>query len=105
MASILTNPATHVAAAVLGAAIGFAGAATVRSVAAKHAFIRANPCPAAVAHSKYSCPGYVIDHVVSLDCNGKDVPENMQWQTVQAAKAKDKVERNSAECKHPTGGK
>jgi hypothetical protein len=34
----------------------------------------------------------VIDHIVPLKRGGADVPGNMQWQTVQAAKAKDKVE-------------
>jgi hypothetical protein len=36
--------------------------------------------------------GYVIDHVVPLKKGGCDCPENMQWQTKEAAKAKDKVE-------------
>jgi len=34
----------------------------------------------------------VIDHVVALKRGGADAPSNMQWQTVQAAKAKDKIE-------------
>jgi hypothetical protein len=34
----------------------------------------------------------VIDHVVPLKRGGADAPTNMQWQTVTAAKAKDKVE-------------
>jgi hypothetical protein len=38
-------------------------------------------------------PGYVIDHRVPLACGGPDAPSNMQWQTVAAAKAKDKTER------------
>jgi hypothetical protein len=43
-------------------------------------------------------PGYVIDHIVPLACGGADAPSNMQWQTVAAAKAKDKWERKG--CKH-----
>jgi hypothetical protein len=35
-------------------------------------------------------PGYVKDHVVPLACGGPDAPSNMQWQTVQDAKAKDR---------------
>ncbi len=38
--------------------------------------------------------GYVVDHIVPLECGGADVPSNMQWQTVQQAKIKDRTERN-----------
>jgi hypothetical protein len=38
--------------------------------------------------------GYVVDHIVPLECGGADAPGNMQWQTVQAAKIKDRNERN-----------
>ena len=38
-------------------------------------------------------PGYVIDHVVPLSMGGADAPSNMQWQTKEAAKEKDKWER------------
>jgi hypothetical protein len=38
------------------------------------------------------CPGYIVDHVRPLECGGADAPSNMQWQTVAAAKAKDKTE-------------
>lgn len=37
-------------------------------------------------------PGYVVDHVVPLKRGGSDTPANMQWQTIEAAKAKDKTE-------------
>jgi len=37
-------------------------------------------------------PGYVVDHKVPLKRGGSDTPSNMQWQTKEAAKAKDKVE-------------
>lgn len=37
-------------------------------------------------------PGYVIDHIVPLALGGADTPANMQWQTIQAAKAKDRWE-------------
>src|SRR5262249_480159 len=38
--------------------------------------------------------GYVVDHVIPLECGGADVPSNMQWQSVQEAKIKDRSERN-----------
>jgi 5-methylcytosine-specific restriction endonuclease McrA len=38
-------------------------------------------------------PGHVVDHIVPLACGGADAPGNMQWQTVEEAKAKDKWER------------
>jgi len=37
-------------------------------------------------------PGYVIDHIIPLKKGGCDCPNNMQWQTIREAKAKDKVE-------------
>ena len=36
--------------------------------------------------------GYVVDHIVPLKKGGCDCPKNMQWQTVEEAKKKDKVE-------------
>jgi 5-methylcytosine-specific restriction endonuclease McrA len=62
-----------------------------RSEAAKNAFKRDNPCPAN-SSTRGSCPGYVIDHIVPLACGGADSKENMQWQTVQDGKIKDKFE-------------
>lgn len=38
------------------------------------------------------CPGYVIDHIRPLKERGADDPANMQWQTKEAAKQKDKWE-------------
>lgn len=37
-------------------------------------------------------PGYVVDHIQPLKKGGCDCPSNMQWQSKEAAKAKDKWE-------------
>lgn len=63
-----------------------------RSHAAIAAFKRANPCPAN-GHTRGACPGYVVDHIKPLCAGGADHHSNMQWQTVDAAKAKDRLER------------
>jgi hypothetical protein len=57
-----------------------------RSAAARHAFARQTGYP-------NGRPGYVIDHIRPLACGGADAPSNMQWQTVAAAKLKDRTER------------
>jgi hypothetical protein len=62
-----------------------------RSALAKADFKRGHPCPSTgLPHGP--CPGYVIDHIQALKRGGPDVPSNMQWQTVEAAKAKDRIE-------------
>jgi hypothetical protein len=81
-----------IAAALAVGIVGSADAKTQRSSAAKSEFKRANPCPA-TGKPRGACPGYVIDHIKPLCAGGPDRPENMQWQTVADAKAKDRDER------------
>ncbi len=57
----------------------------VRNEAAKREFLGQTGYP----HGR---PGYVVDHIVPLKRGGCDCPANMQWQTVEEAKAKDKSE-------------
>ena len=64
-----------------------------RSPQAKREFRQREPCPA-TGETSGACPSYVIDHVVPLACGGEDDPANMQWQTRDEAKAKDRWELN-----------
>ncbi|MGZ8220354.1 MAG: HNH endonuclease signature motif containing protein [Methylobacter sp.] len=67
-------------------------AAVVRSAAAKSQFKKLHPCPA-TGRRRGACPGFVIDHIIPLACQGPDHPINMQWQTLKDGKVKDKWER------------
>jgi hypothetical protein len=62
-----------------------------RNATVKHDFQKSHPCPS-TGKATGACKGYVIDHVLPLKRGGADAVGNTQWQTVQAAKAKDKVE-------------
>lgn len=62
-----------------------------RSKAALRAFVKQQACPATGEH-RLPCRGYVIDHIKALACGGADTPENMQWQSREEAKAKDRWE-------------
>ncbi len=67
-----------------------------RSAKAKTEFKQLHPCPS-TGKPKGRCPGYIIDHIKPLACSGADAPSNMQWQTVEDAKAKDKWERKQCQ--------
>lgn len=62
-----------------------------RSSEAKTQFKQTNPCPS-TGSTQGGCNGYVIDHVMPLKRGGDDTPSNMQWQTKEQAKQKDKWE-------------
>ena len=78
-------------AAVLAVGLVGQGDAAERSKAERAAFLRANPCPV-TGKARGACPGYVVDHIRPLCAGGPDQPSNMQWQTVAAAKIKDRDE-------------
>jgi len=67
------------------------GEHTKRSKAARDEFMREHPCPS-TGRTSGACPGYVVDHVQALKHGGADAPSNMQWQTIENAKEKDKWE-------------
>jgi hypothetical protein len=56
-----------------------------RSEEAKEEFMKQSGYP----HGR---PGYVVDHIIPLKRGGADSPSNMQWQTIEEAKQKDKWE-------------
>ena len=56
-----------------------------RSSSAKHQFMKQTGYPK-------GRKGYVVDHIIPLKKGGCDCPSNMQWQTIEEGKKKDKVE-------------
>jgi hypothetical protein len=78
-------------------------------------FQREHPCPS-TGNTSGACPGYVKDHIIPLACGGPDSIDNLQWQTVEAANAKDRWERqdctavssaaarNNIQCGHDPNG-
>ena len=71
--------------------LSYTEAKTHRSYAVKAEFKRLNPCPAN-GNRRGPCPGYEVDHVIPLKCQGPDAVDNMQWLTVEEHKAKTKRE-------------
>jgi hypothetical protein len=68
--------------------------AFARDPAVARAFEYQNPCPSTgLNHGR--CPGWVRDHIIALCVGGPDTVANMQWQTIEEAKAKDRIE-----CRH-----
>lgn len=68
-----------------------ADARSKRSSHARTEFKHQHPCPAN-GKTTGPCPGYVIDHVTPLKRAGADASSNMQWQTIEEAKKKDRWE-------------
>jgi hypothetical protein len=68
----------------------------IRSYHEKAEFMRHHPCPSTgKVKVRYGCKGYIIDHINPLACGGEDKAYNMQWQTKNEAKLKDKWERRN----------
>ena len=62
-----------------------------RSRGVTREFQREHPCPS-TGRTSGACPGYRKDHIKPLACGGPDAVSNMQWQTVAAARVKDRWE-------------
>ena len=62
----------------------------------RSAFMKHHPCPS-TGKSSGACPVYVIDHIKPLCAGGADRPSNMQWQSKEEAKLKDREEKR--ECR------
>src|SRR5512139_1436748 len=62
-----------------------------RGTRARANFMKMHPCPSTGKKSG-ACPGYVVDHITPLKRGGADTPSNMQWQTIEQGKAKDRWE-------------
>lgn len=60
-------------------------------------FRATHPCPLTGTIEKW-CHGYVVDHKWPLCAGGLDTVENMQWQTVEEGKIKDRLEIQLCKC-------
>lgn len=68
-------------------AVSLPADARKRDMAQREEFKRVNPCPINESRSG-PCPGFEVDHVVSLCKGGTDTPDNMQWLPVAAHRMK-----------------
>jgi hypothetical protein len=74
--------------------LSLASATEHRSHVVTREFQREHPCPS-TGEASGAYPGYRKDHIVPLSCGGPDTVQNLQWQTIADAKAKDRWERKS----------
>ena len=58
-----------------------ASQAADRSRVVRAEFVRSNPCPATGA-KRGPCPGWQVDHKISLCSGGADALDNLEWITV-----------------------
>jgi len=75
----------------------------IRSPATVRNFKRISPCPVNGRRSGL-CPGYVVDHVLPLKCDGPDSVKNMQWQTKRDSLLKDRWEIHGDATHKPCSG-
>lgn len=63
-----------------------------RSKAVVKLFKATTVCPSTGQKTK-RCPGYIVDHIIPLCADGPDTLDNLQYQTLEQSKIKDKWER------------
>lgn len=63
-----------------------------RSAAVVRHFRLTHVCPSTQGFT-LTCKGYIVDHIVPRCLGGPDTVENMQYQTLAAARAKDRIEK------------
>jgi hypothetical protein len=80
-----------------------AKAETVRHPSTVRAFKHLHPCPS-TSKKTGPCPDFVVDHILPLDCNGPDSVLNMQWQSVEDGKLKDRWEIRGDATHKPCSG-
>jgi hypothetical protein len=79
-----------------------------RSAAVVRAFRKAHPCPS-TGLTTGPCRTHIADHAWPLCALGPDSVENVRWMEVEAAKAKDTLERQACrklcacQSNHATG--
>ena len=78
------------------AALTSAAQAADRSRPLRAEFIRGNPCPVTGA-TRGPCPGWEVDHRVSLCSGGRDALDNLEWITV--ARHREKTKRDVVICR------
>jgi hypothetical protein len=76
----------------IGALLALVLVSSHRSPLVPREFEHQHPCPA-TGRGYGPCPGYIRDHIIPLCAGGPDAPENMQWQTLEQSKVKDRQER------------
>lgn len=74
-------------AAILAISVSCQADASKRDTRQRAEFYRSNPCPDN-GRTRGPCPGFEVDHVVSLCKGGTDTPDNMQWLPVAAHRMK-----------------
>jgi hypothetical protein len=87
----MTRAGPFIVAVVVAVTSGPLAAREYRSREVTREFQREHPCPS-TGRTSGACPGYRKDHIVPLGCGGPEAVSNLQWQTIAAAKVKDRWE-------------